>query len=95
MLKHIRSWLICLSNRKLSQPVEESAFIYQIFGGKFRSQLKCNSCYATSNNYEACLDLSLDLNSRINTIQQALANYTKVDIIGSDDDPSNKYKCEL
>jgi ubiquitin C-terminal hydrolase len=80
-------------SRKLPPAVEESAFIYQVFGGKLRSQLKCYSCNATSNNYEACLDLSVDLTNKAKTVEQALANFTKVDIIGSDD-PNNKYKCD-
>lgn len=82
-----------MSIRKLPPAVEESAFINQVFGGKLRSQLKCYSCKATSNNYEACLDISVDLTNKADTVQQALANFTKVDVIGNDD-PNNRYKCD-
>ncbi|KAI8067681.1 uncharacterized protein B0P05DRAFT_552533 [Gilbertella persicaria] len=78
---------------KLPPKVEETALIYQIFGGKLRSQVKCYSCKATSNNYEACLDLSVDLGNKANSIESALDNFTKIDVIGNDD-PSNRYKCD-
>lgn len=65
---------------KLPPKVEETALIYQIFGGKLRSQLKCFGCKATSNNFEACLDLSVDL-SNADTVEKTLDNYIKVDRI--------------
>ncbi|KAI8642730.1 hypothetical protein BD408DRAFT_416135 [Parasitella parasitica] len=78
---------------KLPPKVEETALVYQIFGGKLRSQLKCYSCKATSNNYEACLDLSVDLTNKADSVAMAMDNFVKVDVIGSDD-PSNRYKCD-
>jgi ubiquitin C-terminal hydrolase len=68
------------NNSKLPPKVEETALIYQIFGGKLRSQLKCFSCKATSNNFEACLDLSVDL-ANASTIEDTLDNFIKVDRI--------------
>ncbi|CEP15723.1 hypothetical protein [Parasitella parasitica] len=78
---------------KLPPKVEETALVYQIFGGKLRSQLKCYSCKATSNNFEACLDLSVDLTNKADSLTMAMNNFIKVDVIGSDD-PSNRYKCD-
>ncbi|GAN09760.1 conserved hypothetical protein [Mucor ambiguus] len=78
---------------KLPPKVEETALVYQIFGGKLRSQLKCYSCKATSNNYEACLDLSVDLTNKADSLGRAFENFIKVDVIGSDD-PNNRYKCD-
>ncbi|KAF1801780.1 hypothetical protein V8B55DRAFT_1473889 [Mucor lusitanicus] len=78
---------------KLPPKVEETALVYQIFGGKLRSQLKCYSCKATSNNYEACLDLSVDLTNKADSLERAFQNFIKVDVIGSDD-PNNRYKCD-
>ncbi|KAI8377455.1 uncharacterized protein BYT42DRAFT_497734 [Radiomyces spectabilis] len=77
---------------KLQSKVEETTMLYQIFGGKLQSQLKCYSCKATSNTYDAFLDLSVDLH-KADTVQKALGNFTKVDIIGGND-PNNKYKCD-
>jgi hypothetical protein len=78
---------------KLPPKVEETALVYQIFGGKLRSQLKCYSCKATSNNFEACLDLSVDLTNKADSLKMAFDNFIKVDVIGSDD-PNNRYKCD-
>ncbi|KAI9482689.1 MAG: hypothetical protein EXX96DRAFT_118887 [Benjaminiella poitrasii] len=78
---------------KLPPQVEETSVIYQIFGGKLRSQLKCYNCKATSNNYETCLDLSLQCPpNRDSRLSKALDLYTKVDIIGAD--PNNRYNCD-
>ncbi|KAG1085513.1 hypothetical protein G6F42_021366 [Rhizopus arrhizus] len=78
---------------KLPPKVEETALVHQIFGGKLRSQLKCYSCKATSNNYEACLDLSVDLTNKADSLKMAFDNFIRVDVIGSDD-PNNRYKCD-
>ncbi|KAI7906173.1 uncharacterized protein BX663DRAFT_529590 [Cokeromyces recurvatus] len=78
---------------KLPPQVEETSLIYQIFGGKLRSQLKCYNCKATSNNFETCLDLSLECPPRGDSrLLKALELYTKVDVIG--DDPNNRYNCD-
>lgn len=61
--------------------MEETTLIHQVYGGKLRSQLKCYSCKATSNNYEACLDLSVDLNNNAHTLKDTLNNFIKVDEI--------------
>ncbi|KAI9029651.1 hypothetical protein CLU79DRAFT_473510 [Phycomyces nitens] len=76
---------------KLDPKVEESTLIHQIFGGRMQSQLRCYNCKATSSNYEAFLDLSIDLH-KADTVQKALQNFIKVDIIGGND-PENKYMC--
>ncbi|KAI8883741.1 cysteine proteinase [Backusella circina FSU 941] len=75
---------------KVTPQLEESTAISQIFGGKIRSQITCRSCKEKINNYEAFLDLSLDLN-RADSVGQALKKFTEVDVIGSD--PDNRYKC--
>ncbi|KAL0088968.1 hypothetical protein J3Q64DRAFT_1637566 [Phycomyces blakesleeanus] len=77
---------------KLDPKVEESTMIHQIFGGRMQSQLRCYNCKATSSNFEAFLDLSIDLH-KADTIEQALQNFIKVDIIGGGKDSENKYMC--
>lgn len=66
--------------------MEESTWIHQIFGGRLRSQLRCHGCKATSNTYQALLDLSVDLH-KASTIDDALRNFIAVD-------PIDGYKCE-
>ncbi|CAO3619209.1 unnamed protein product [Cunninghamella blakesleeana] len=77
---------------KVNAKKESTAFIYQIFGGKLRSQLKCHSCHAKSDTFDNFLDLSVDL-SHGNSVKDALENFIKVDMIGGSD-PDSKYKCE-
>ncbi|KAG0164539.1 Ubiquitin carboxyl-terminal hydrolase 36 [Apophysomyces sp. BC1015] len=77
---------------KVDPKVEETTLLHQIFGGRVQSQLWCQSCKAISNTYEPFLDLSVDLH-RANTLEKALKNFIKVDIIGGND-PDNRYKCD-
>ncbi|KAI8985228.1 hypothetical protein BDB01DRAFT_789372 [Pilobolus umbonatus] len=76
---------------KLTPKQEETSLIYQIYGGKQRSQLTCYSCHAKSNTFESFLDLSVDIN-KVDTLQEALNNFVKVDIIGADKE--NRYNCD-
>lgn len=77
---------------KLSPKQEETSLIYQIYGGRQRSQLTCFSCKAKSNTYESCLDLSLDIN-KAETLEDALKNFIKTDVIGADKE--NRYNCDV
>ncbi|KAI8147916.1 hypothetical protein BJV82DRAFT_532031 [Fennellomyces sp. T-0311] len=76
---------------KVSPEVEESTVLHSIFGGRVQSQVRCHSCQAKSNTFEAFLDLSVDIH-RANSLEMALKNYVKVDMIGGRD-PDSKYKC--
>jgi ubiquitin C-terminal hydrolase len=65
--------------------VKETSVIHRIFGGYFRSQVKCMQpeCGHCSNTYDAFLDLSLDV-YRLPSVQDALKAFTKVDILEGD-----------
>ena len=65
--------------------------LHGIFGGRVQSQVRCHSCKAKSNTYEAFLDLSVDIH-RASSLEKALNNFVKVDMIGGKD-PDSKYKC--
>ncbi|ORX58133.1 cysteine proteinase [Hesseltinella vesiculosa] len=77
---------------KLDSKAESTSFIYQIFGGRLQSQLRCHSCHARSNTYDNFLDLSVDL-TQGNSVKSALENFIKVDMIGGSD-PDSKYRCD-
>ena len=47
------------NQQELREEEKETSFLYQIFGGKLRSQVKCLSCKYESNMFESFLDLSL------------------------------------
>lgn len=75
-------------NPKPSRELEYTSFIYQIFGGKIRSQLKCTQCDYESNTYDPFLDLSLEI-SRAHSVQRALQRFTAGEVL----DGQNSYKC--
>lgn len=63
--------------------------MHQIFGGYLRSQVECMSCHGKSNTFDPLLDLSLEIRN-CNTLQKALAHFTKAEMLVKD----NQYKCE-
>lgn len=73
---------------KPSREIEYTSFIYQIFGGKIRSQLKCTQCDYESNTYDPFLDLSLEI-TRAHSVQKALQRFTAGEVL----DGQNSYKC--
>lgn len=75
-------------NPKPSRELEYTSFIYQIFGGKIRSQLKCTQCDYESNTYDPFLDLSLEI-TRAHSVQKALQRFTTGEVL----DGQNSYKC--
>jgi len=68
--------------------VEFTSFIYRIFGGRIRSQVKCTSCNYESNTYDPFLDLSLEIN-HASSVDKALKRFTAIESL----DGANKYKC--
>ncbi|KAI8979731.1 hypothetical protein BDF20DRAFT_835706 [Mycotypha africana] len=75
---------------KLPPHIVNTDFIYQVFGGKLQSQVKCCSCQGTSNTYQDYLDLSVDLNFSLH-LRQTLADFIRPEVLG--EDPLNRYKC--
>ena len=75
-------------NPKPSRELEYTSFVYRIFGGKIRSQLKCTQCDYESNTYDPFLDLSLEI-TRAHSVQKALQRFTAGEVL----DGANSYKC--
>jgi hypothetical protein len=75
-------------NPKPAPDVEMTAFIYRLFGGKIRSQVKCTQCSYESNTYDPFLDLSLEI-THANSVEKALHRFTTGEVL----DGSNKYRC--
>lgn len=67
----------------------ESTFVYQVFGGRLRSQVVCKTCGRKSDTFDSFMDLSLDV-ARAKSVSHALKNYVAVEVL----DGSNKYKCQ-
>lgn len=68
--------------------IECTSFIYRIFGGRIRSQVKCTQCGYESNTYDPFLDLSLEIN-HASSLEKALHRFTAGETL----DGANKYKC--
>ena len=77
----------CLPHPEPSFKVAETSFLHRVFGGKLRSQIKCQDY--VSNTYEPFLDLSLEI-SRADSLEAALKRFTAPEVL----DGPNKYYCE-
>lgn len=75
-------------NPKPPPAIEFTSFIYRIFGGRIRSQVKCSQCGYESNTYDPFLDLSLEIN-HAHSVERALQRFTAGEVL----DGPNKYKC--
>ncbi|GAA5863934.1 hypothetical protein JCM8547_005285 [Rhodosporidiobolus lusitaniae] len=75
---------------KLPLPLQHQTFVHQLFGGRLRSRVHCQSCGHNSDTFDSILDLSLDLGNRADSLRDALSNLVKVDRLTG----GNKYKCE-
>ncbi|KAL3942385.1 MAG: hypothetical protein SGBAC_003417 [Bacillariaceae sp.] len=70
--------------------LDETTFIHRIFGGYFRSQVRCGSCGYCSNTYDPFLDLSLEVSKKTcRSILNSLADFTSKETLDSD----NRWKC--
>ena len=65
-----------------------ASFVTRIFGGRVRSQVKCQSCGYESNTYEPFLELSLDI-GRSSSVTRALQRFTAGETLQG----SNAYRC--
>mmetsp|Transcript_36148 Transcript_36148/g.87407 ORF Transcript_36148/g.87407 Transcript_36148/m.87407 type:complete len:1127 (-) Transcript_36148:2632-6012(-) len=70
--------------------LDETTYIHRIFGGYFRSQVRCGSCGYCSNTYDPFLDLSLEVSKKsCRSILHSLADFTSKETLDSD----NRWKC--
>lgn len=79
---------LAATHPKPSHEVALTSFIYRIFGGRTRSQIKCSQCSYESNTYEPFLNLSLEV-TRASTVDRALEKFTEGEVL----DGANKYRC--
>ncbi|XP_028637942.1 ubiquitin carboxyl-terminal hydrolase 17-like protein B [Grammomys surdaster] len=69
-------------------PSKDSSLIPDIFGGLWRSQIKCLHCQGTSDSYDPFLDITLDISSA-QSVKQALGDIVKAEELCGD----NAYNC--
>ena len=70
--------------------LDETTFIHRVFGGYFRSQVRCRQCGYRSNTYDPFLDLSLEVSKKgSNSVLHSLSEFTKKETLDSD----NQWRC--
>lgn len=70
--------------------LDETTLIHRIFGGYFRSQVKCTRCGHCSNTYDPFLDLSLEVSRKsVQSVESAIREFTKKETLDSE----NRWKC--
>lgn len=70
--------------------LDETTFIHRVFGGYFRSQVRCTKCGYRSNTYDPFLDLSLEVSQKSSrSILHSLSDFTRKETLDSD----NQWRC--
>ena len=78
------------SDNDLSR-IAETTVVHQIFGGYVQSQVKCRKCNFSSTRFDACLDVSLELNNAVANVASALKLHTVVESLDRD----NRWHCTV
>ncbi|KAI3685778.1 hypothetical protein L6452_35036 [Arctium lappa] len=68
---------------------EETTIIGLTFGGYLRSKISCMKCGGKSERHERMMDLTVEIEGDIRTLEEALDKFTCTEIL----DGENKYKC--
>ncbi|XP_059459905.1 ubiquitin carboxyl-terminal hydrolase 16 [Corylus avellana] len=68
---------------------EDTTLIGLTFGGYLRSKIKCTKCHGKSERQERMMDLTVEIEGDIGTLEEALHQYTRTEIL----DGENKYQC--
>ncbi|KAL5558515.1 hypothetical protein UlMin_034726 [Ulmus minor] len=83
---------VCLreSGVNASGPLEEETTLVGLtFGGYLRSKIKCTKCEGKSERHENMMDLTVEIEGDIGTLEEALRKFTSTETL----DGENKYKC--
>ncbi|XP_051127059.1 ubiquitin carboxyl-terminal hydrolase 17-like [Andrographis paniculata] len=81
---------ICLDKAGASGSVaEDSTLMGLTFGGYLRSKIKCMKCFGRSEQCDRMMDLNVEIDGSIYTLEEALSQFTSSETLGGDD----KYKC--
>ncbi|XP_059624161.1 ubiquitin carboxyl-terminal hydrolase 17-like isoform X2 [Cornus florida] len=82
--------LVCLEEAGVVDPLaEESTLVGLTFGGYLRSKIKCMKCLGKSERFERIMDLTVEIDGDIETLEEALAQFTATETLDGD----NKYWC--
>lgn len=68
---------------------EETTLMGLTFGGYLRSKIKCSRCHGKSERQERMMDLAVEIEGDIETLEDALRKFTRTESL----DGENKYHC--
>ncbi|KAJ0795970.1 putative ubiquitinyl hydrolase 1 [Helianthus annuus] len=85
----LQSACIKEAKRNLNSFEEETTLIGLTFGGYLRSKIICMKCGGKSELHERMMDLTVEIEGDIRTLEDALDKFTCTEIL----DGENKYKC--
>ncbi|KAJ4899575.1 Ubiquitin carboxyl-terminal hydrolase 16 [Raphanus sativus] len=84
---------VCIKASEYDMPktkkLEDTTLIGLTFGGYLRSKIKCMKCQEKSERREKMMDLTVEIDGDISTLEDALRRFTRTEIL----DGENKYKC--
>ncbi|KAJ8765540.1 hypothetical protein K2173_014662 [Erythroxylum novogranatense] len=80
----------CLKEAGVQGPLgEETTLISLTFGGYLRSKITCMRCLGQSERFERIMDLTVEIEGHIETLEEALTQFTAEEVL----DGENKYNC--
>ncbi|XP_059279634.1 ubiquitin carboxyl-terminal hydrolase 17 [Lycium ferocissimum] len=83
---------ICLKEAGVTAPgsfEEETSLVGLTFGGYLRSKIECMRCGGKSERQERMMDLTVEIDGDIGTLEEALKQFTHTETL----DGENKYRC--
>ncbi|XP_022732824.1 ubiquitin carboxyl-terminal hydrolase 16-like [Durio zibethinus] len=83
---------VCLTEARMDSSgcsKEEMTLIDLTFGGYLWSKIKCMKCQGKSERHERMMDLTVEIEGDIGTLEEALRRFTGTEIL----DGENKYQC--
>ncbi|WCJ31971.1 Ubiquitin carboxyl-terminal hydrolase 17 [Euphorbia peplus] len=81
---------VCLGEAKAQGPCgEETTLVGLTFGGYLRSKITCMRCLSKSERFERIMDLTVEIDGNIETLEEALTKFTADEML----DGENEYCC--
>ncbi|KAL6644646.1 hypothetical protein ACP70R_016254 [Stipagrostis hirtigluma subsp. patula] len=83
---------VCLKEARKGgahRSAEETTLVQLIFGGYLRSKIKCSRCHVSSEQCERMLDLTVEIDGDISSLEEALERFTSTEVL----DGENRYEC--
>ncbi|KAL6225095.1 hypothetical protein ACLB2K_003947 [Fragaria x ananassa] len=81
---------VCLKEAGAVGPLaEQTTLVGMTFGGHLRSKIKCMKCLGKTEQFERMMDLTVEIDGAIGTLEEALAQFTATETLDGD----NRFHC--